>query len=120
MDYPTMLPLHIINAPVPTCCGSFCGTLIPLVLNGSYNAPSGEGRSQVDFNVSGSPCCGISIARVLRGDLEGLVERDDLALLNPRSSSMRLEIQVGNPSPARSQKLTYIESGRVMKALYEK
>jgi len=56
-----------------------------------------EGRSSVDFRVTGS-CCGIPIARVLRGQLEGLFERDDLAMLNPKSRSMRLEIQVSGLS----------------------
>ena len=98
---PVSQPVVVTNADVSPCCEGYCGTLVPLVANGSYNAPGGDGKTHISFNLSASPVCGISVARVLRGDLNGLVGRDDLAMLNPRAGSMRLRIEVSNPSPLR-------------------
>ncbi|KAF9650885.1 hypothetical protein BDM02DRAFT_3185040 [Thelephora ganbajun] len=82
----------MINAGVPTCCQRSCGRLIPLVVNGTYNDPTGEGKTFITFNLATSQCCGIPVTRVLRGDLDGLIGRDNLARLNPSSGSMRLHI----------------------------
>ena len=103
-----------LSIMVGMCCGKPCALIVPFVANGSYDDPNGDGRTQVRFGLSGSPFCGISVARVLRGDLDGLEDRDDLAVLNPRSGSMRLRIEVSNLSLVNTfQKLTYVNSWRV-------
>jgi len=96
---PTSQPTIVINAGVPPCCKNSCGRSVPLIASGSYNDPLGDGKTLITFNLSGSPRCGISVARVLHGDLEGLGNRDDFVTLNRRSGSMRLRIEVGYPSP---------------------
>lgn len=98
----TIPPYIVMNTNVSLCCNSYCGVLLPFVANGSYNNPRGGGKTLVTFRLAGFPTCGIPVARVLRGDLEGLNERDALAELNPNSGSMRLRIEVSNPSPVRS------------------
>ena len=106
------------NSGIPSCCGNSCGTCIPLIANGSYKDPSGVGKTHISFNLSTSQECGISVARVLRGDLSDLVGRDDLAMLNPKLHSVRLRIEVSNPSPAGlSDKLTRVDSGQATKFL---
>ena len=101
----------ILNGGGVLCCESVCGILVPLATNNTYGSPNGDGRSLVTFNLVASPVCGIPIARVLRGDLEGLVGRDDLAELNPSSGSMRLRIEVSNHYPAcPSRELTHSKS----------
>ena len=72
--------------------------LVPFVVNGNYNDPCGGGRNVVHFNRENSAACGISFKRVLRGDLEGLVKRDDLAELNPNADSIRLKLEVSDIS----------------------
>lgn len=101
MDHltPATIPFDIMS--LPTCCGNSCGMLFPLVSNGSYLDPRGEGKTFVAFKLAGSPLCGIPVAKVLRGDLEGLIERDELAKLNPNAGSIRLRIEVGSLSPVR-------------------
>lgn len=115
MDYPTASSLYIMpNAA--SCCESVCGILIPLGTNGTYGGPNGDGESLVTFNLVASPVCGIPIARVLRGDLEGLLRRDELARLNPSSGSMRLRIRVSNRFPVCTpRELTRTKSGPVTK-----
>ena len=88
----------MIDKGTPSCCSNSCGRLVPLVTKGNYSGPTGDGKTHITFNLSGSAWCGISVARVLRGDVEGLAGRDDLAGLNRRSNSMRLRIEVSNPS----------------------
>ena len=88
----------MIDKGTPSCCSNSCGRLVPLVTKGNYIDPTGDGKTHITFNLSGSVWCGISVARVLRGDVEGLAGRDDLAGLNRRSNSMRLRIEVSNPS----------------------
>lgn len=96
------LPHYIvINMNLPSCCGSYCGVLFPLNANGAYNNPRDGGKTLVTFRLTGSSTCGIPVAKVLRGDLEGLIERDALAELNPKANSIRLRIEVGSLSPAR-------------------
>ena len=117
MTYPVEFFLsEMVDAPVSFCCQNSCGLLVPLVANGSYNGPSGDGKTRIYFNLSNSPFCGISVARVLRGDLDSLAERDDLAILNPKSGSMRLRIGVSNLSFVNtSHQLTCVDSGRATK-----
>ena len=81
------------------CCERICGVLVPLAASGTHDSPNGNGKTLVTFNLVGSTTCGIPIARVLRGDLVGLIGRDDLAELNPNWGSMRLRIEVSNHSP---------------------
>ena len=69
-----------------------------MAANGNYSDPYGEGKTYIMFNKTASPWCGISVAGVLCGNLDGLEGRDDLAGLNPKSGSMRLRIEVSNPS----------------------
>lgn len=109
----------MINAGTPWCCESYaCGIFVPLVANGNYNGPNGEERTHIRFNITASPFCGIPVAKVLRGDLDGLEGRDDLAELNRNAGSMRLRIEVGNLSPVRSShKLTCVKSGPVTKSI---
>ena len=56
----------------------------------------------ISFSLENSTARGIPVADVLRGNLEGLVGRDDLAGLNPNADSVRLKIEVSNSSFARS------------------
>ena len=84
------------SAGPPPCCELACGTFVPLIANGNYNDPNG-GKTYIKFGMTASPWCGISVAGVLRGNLEGLEGRDDLAGLNPNSGSVRLRIEVNNP-----------------------
>jgi len=115
MDYPTAPQLYIMPNGA-SCCESACGMLVPLGANGTYGSPNGDGESLVTFNLVSSPVCGIPIARVLRGDLEGLLRRDELAKLNPSSGSMRLRIKVSNCSPVcPSRELIRTESGPATK-----
>ena len=101
---------------VVQCCESVCGVLVPLAANGTYGYPNGGGKTLVTFNLIASPVCGIPMARVLRGDLDGLVGRDELAELNPGAGSMRLRIKVSSYSPVSpSRELTHVESGPVTK-----
>ena len=86
----------MIDIGTPSCCINSCGSLLPLVDRGYYNDPTGDGKTFVSFNLSGSPWCGISVASVLRGDVDNLEGRNDLVALNPTSSSMRLRIEVSN------------------------
>ena len=89
----------MIDTGTPSCCINSCGSLVPLVNNGNYDSAIDGGKAYVNFNLSGSSCCGIPVASVLRGDLDGLEGRDELARLNPRSDSIRLRIEVSSPSP---------------------
>lgn len=117
MANPFPFPLHVmVNGGGTPCCASACGALVPLSVNGIYYDPNGDGKSLVHFNLLDSPFCGIPVARVLRGDLEGLMERDELAGLNPSAGSMRLRVEVSNPSPiSHSHKPTRFESGPATK-----
>lgn len=117
---PTFQPTAANSAVVRSCpCPYSCGITVPLVVNGSYNDPNGDGINYVTFKLSSSPSCGIPVANVLRGDLEGLVRRDELIVLNPRASSMRLRIEVSNPSSFRpSHRLTYVKSGLATRSLH--
>lgn len=102
-----------MNASATTCCEKHCGSLVPLVINGNYNSP---GKTLVYFQLSGSPSCGIPVSQVLRGELEGLIGRDDTIILNPESQSIRLRIAVSNSSPVRpSHRLICVESCRATK-----
>ena len=80
---------------IQSCCPNCCGVLIPFTANGTH---TGDGKKIVKFNVTGSTTCGIPVSRVLRGDLEGLIERDEMAELNPPVNSVRLKIEVSSPS----------------------
>jgi hypothetical protein len=112
MNYPIASPLYIMPNGTLLCCKRACGVLVPLAANGAYGGPNCDGKTFITFNLFASPVCGIPIARVLRGDLEGLVGRDELAELNPSSGSMRLRIKVSNHSPAYPfRELTHAESG---------
>ena len=117
MTNPFPFPLHVtVNGGGIPCCASACGVLVPLSVNGIYQDPNGDGKSLVHFNLLDSPLCGIPVARVLRGDLEGLMGRDELAGLNPSAGSMRLRVEVSNPSPvSHSHKPTRFESGPATK-----
>lgn len=84
--------------PYHPCCTNCCGNVVPFVANGNYNNPNDGGKTRIDFNLANSATCGIPFARVLRGDLEGLFHRDDLARLNPSADSMRLRIEVSDIS----------------------
>jgi hypothetical protein len=102
---------------VAGCCENYCGTLVPFATKATYKDSHGHGKSYVSFNLAASPWCGIPVARVLTGDLVGLLDRDKLSELNPNSRSMRLRIEVGDPFPIRpSHELTY-DSGRATKNL---
>jgi hypothetical protein len=115
---PTFQSTVVISMGTPPCCGNFCGTSVPLAINGSYNDLNGDGKSHVSFKLLASKWCGIPIAMVLCGNFTGLIGRDELAGLNPNSGSVRLRIDVSNPSSVRSShKLTYVESGRATKDL---
>lgn len=108
----------VVIGGAPLCCKMCCGTFVPLAVNGNYSDPNGDGKSYVGFNRTTSPWCGIPVASVLSGDLTGLIDRDNLARLNPNSGSIRLRMEVGDPSPARaSHKLTHVNSGRATKDL---
>lgn len=97
---------------IQLCCGGACGVLVPLLTNGIYADPTGDGKTLISFNLTTSPLCGIPIARVLLGNLEGLGRREELAELNPSVGSVRLLIKVGNHSlVSSSRKLTYVPSG---------
>lgn len=93
-------PTIFFSPPVSSnhqfCCDNHCGMLVPFAANGNYNDPNGGGRNVVHFNRANSATCGIPFKRILRGDLEGLVERDDLAELNPNADSIRLKIEVSD------------------------
>ena len=53
----------------------------------------------VSFQLATSLRCGIRVSKVLDGNLEGLIGRDDRVVLNPGgANSMRLRIEVGDPS----------------------
>jgi len=91
----------IINTGPPPCCGNNCGTLLPFIADGTYNNPNGGVKAFVTFRLAGSPLCGIPVVKVLRGDLEGLIGREELAVLNPRSHSICLRIAVSDPCPVR-------------------
>ena len=109
---PTFQSTAVTDAGVLPCCEYSCGRPVPLIVNGNYNDPIGDGKTHIAFNVTNSPWCGISVAKVLRGDLEGLMQRDELAILNPRSKSMRLKIDVSiPPSSGLSQRLICVKSG---------
>ena len=91
----TYHPTHPLSMTVtPICCRRQCGPLIPLAVNGNYR---GDGKTFVFFNLTGSQTCGIRVVDVLRGNLEGLIGRDDAVELNPNADSMRLRIEVSNP-----------------------
>jgi len=107
-------PPHNVTVSVGNaCCGCGCGVLVPLEVGG---IGGGYGKSLVTFNLAASPVCGIPIARVLRGDIEGLIGRDELAGLNPSCGSIRLRIKVSNHSPVCSDhELTHPESGPATK-----
>ena len=109
---PSLLYDIAMDTSVPACCENHCGLPVPLLANGSYN---GHGRTRVDFKVSGSPRCGIQVSKVLRRDLEGLIGRDDIIVLNPESNSVRLKVEVSNPSPVRHSWLICVKSGRATK-----
>ena len=97
------------------CCINFCGILITSAIDGVYG-PIDNGKTFVTFNLVGSSMCGIPIARILQGDLEGLVGRDQLAKLNPSSGSMCLWIEVSYHSPiCPFRELTRAESGLATK-----
>jgi len=116
---PAPQPTIAINTGVPSCCEYRCGRLVPLSPDESYNDPLGDGKNLVTFNVAISPWCGIPVARVLLGDLEGLVNCDDFVTLNPRSSSVRLRIKVRHPSTAwYYHELTLVESGQVTRSIW--
>lgn len=101
---------------LPLCCERICGALVPLAASSTYDNPNGNGKTLVTFNLVDSTACGIPIARVLRGDLGGLVGCDELAELNPNCGSMRLRIEVSNHSPVYpSRELTHAESGLATK-----
>lgn len=93
---PALLYIMLFSGKGTFCeCGNACGVLVPLAVNGIYDDPNGE--SIVRFNLTNSPGgCGISIARVLGGNLMDLEGRDDYIELNPNSKSMRLRIEVSN------------------------
>ena len=102
----------VINPATPVCCGKACGTYVPLVVNGIYHDPNG-GINHITFNLSTSPSCGIPVARVFGGNLEGLIGRDDIVVLNPKSNSIRLRIEVSHPSlVGPSHRLTCAKSCR--------
>ena len=94
------------------CCNGACGILVPLPVLGTYADPTGDGKSFINFNLATSPLCGIPIAKVLQGNLEGLEGRDELARLNPSASSMRLRIHVSSHSLVNPfRELTRVQSG---------
>ena len=100
------------------CCHYACGICVPLQPYYIYSDPTGDGKSFINFNLAISPLCGIPIARVLQGNLEGLEGRDELARLNPGSSSMRLWIRVSGHSPVSpSRELTCVQNGPATKIL---
>ncbi|KAF9792931.1 hypothetical protein BJ322DRAFT_87431 [Thelephora terrestris] len=83
---------YVTDPNVHICCErGNCGVLVPFAVNGTYN---GDGKKIIRFNLDNSRTCGIPFSRVLRGDLEGLVERDELAKLNPPANSMRLKLDL--------------------------
>ena len=96
-------------------CGNACGVLVPLAVNGTYDDLNG--RSIVSFNLTNSPGgCGISIARVLGGNLMGLEGRDDFVELNPNSKSLRLRIDVSDRPPSSPLcELTWLKVARLRK-----
>lgn len=79
----------------PVCCVNQCGALLPFVANGAYKAP---GRTVVEFNLATSSFCGIRVVDVLQGNLQDLEGRDDFVELNRNADSMRLRIEVSDPS----------------------
>jgi len=88
-------PPHNVTVSVGSaCCGCGCGVLVPLEVGGISGGLNYYGNAPVTFNLAASPVCGIPIARVLRGDIEGLIGRYELAGLNPDSGSIRLRIKV--------------------------
>ena len=93
-------PAVLTNTGIPPCCENGCGRPIPLIVNGNYQDPNGEGRTYIRFNMSTTPGCGIPVARVLESNLDGLHERDDRVELNPNSGSMRLKIEVSDLPPS--------------------
>lgn len=110
---PFPFPLHVMaGTSDPPCCYNTCGPVVPLSTHGIYHDPNGNGKSLVFFNLIDSALCGIPVARVLRGDIEGLEGRNELVELDPSSGSIRLPIEVSHPFPASSShKLTCIGSG---------
>jgi hypothetical protein len=78
-----------------SCCSGDCGLLVPLV-------PNGGGKTTIRFDLDSSTTCGIPVSNVLRGKLEGLIGRDDLAELNPNTDSVRFKIEVRNISTTMS------------------
>ena len=92
---------------IQPCCRNDCGVLVPFVANGTY---TGGGKKIIPFKLYGSTSCGIPIARVLQGNLEGLVERDDMAELNPPVNSIRLKIEVSRPPRHHPSHLICVDS----------
>ena len=82
----------------PDCCGNRCGPVLQFLTNGTYR---GDGKVTVLFNRVGSKTCGIPVADVLRGTLEGLIGRDDVVELNANAESMRLKMEVSDLPPPR-------------------
>lgn len=97
IQYDDVQPDIVMDTATPACCERACGAFIPLVVNGNYNDPNG-GRNYIGLALSASPECGIPVSRVLNGNLEGLIGRDDVVVLNPKSNSIRLRIEVSRPS----------------------
>ena len=117
LTIPPLFYIMLFNGEGTLCpCGNACGLLVPLAVNGTYDNPNGGGV--VRFNLTNSPGgCGISIARVLSGNLMDLEGRDDFVELNPNSKSMRMRIDVSNRPPSSPfHELTCAKSGPAMKS----